>query len=222
MGSLKKPFERILSLVDRKRIFLEAITKRVPIIVKLNDGKLLSFRGLNLTAEGHMDGLVNEKSLVGSKQRVVTVFFYVKKDRLFLNTKLVKTDLGWRILNATDFYKLNRRESFRIDIPENIQINFHVTSAGGIPCNVSTRVIEYSAGGARVRWTTLPQIKKGFVLKGNLIWLKGKQFTISALVKHQPSAGIWGLEFVELDSVQTNRLKVLSIELQQMVNYLIR
>jgi hypothetical protein len=219
MGSTKQPFERILSLIDRKKIFLDIISQKIPVVIKLGDGKLISFRGINLTSEGHMEGLLNEKGVGPAKQRNVTVFFYLKKDRFFLNTKLLKNNLGWRILNATDFYKLNRRESYRIDVPDNLTINFQVTNAGGTPCNVTARVVEFSAGGARIRWPGNPIIKRGHILKGTWIWMKGKQFSVNALVKHQPVQGIFGLEFIEMDAVQMNRMKVLSIELQQMVNY---
>lgn len=219
MGSSKQPFERILSLIDRKKIFLDLISNKIPIIVKLSDGKLLSFRGINLTSEGHLEGLLNEKGLGASKQKTVVVFFYVKKDRYFVNTKLIKNNLGWRILNATDFYKLNRRDSYRIEIPDSIQISFQATNAGGTPCNITTRVIEFSAGGARIRWPGNPAIKRGQVLKGTWLWLKGKQFPITALVKHQPVQGVYGIEFIEMDTALSNRLKVLSIELQQLVNY---
>jgi hypothetical protein len=217
----KQPFERILSLVDRKKFFLKLVVDRSPVIVKFADGMLLSFRGLQVSKEGHLDGLANAKAMGSAKQRTVVVFFYSGRDRYFLNTKMVRMPTGiWRIMNSTDFYRLNRRESHRTVIPDSVSISLYVTSIAGHKARVQARVTDFSAMGARVRWASGQYINKGAIIRGSLIWLKGKEFPIYAAIKHRTKEGSVGIEFTNMDSVQANRLKILSIELQQLVNYL--
>jgi hypothetical protein len=108
----------------------------------------------------------------------------------------------------------------RTVIPEGISISLYITSLAGISCKVQCRVTDFSAGGARIRWTAGLVLSRGLAVKGTLIWLKGKEIPIQAVVKHRTKEGTFGIEFDHLDSVQTNRLKILSIEIQQLVNYL--
>lgn len=217
--AVKYPFERIISLVDRRKLFTELVQLKSAIIIKLSDNQVVSFRGLQVSPEGHLHGLANEKALEGASQRTVVVFFYSARDRYFVNTKLVRvTSGGWKILNSTDFYRLNRRESYRTIIPESIQISLQVTSINGSSSRLQARVNDFSAGGLRIRWTSSP-MENGTLLKGNLIWLKGREIPIEAAVKHRAKDGTYGIEFQNLDSLQMNRFRILNIELQQIVNY---
>ena len=216
----KQPFERILSLLDRKRFFSQLVTGKGALILKINDGSLLSFRGLQVSKEGHLDGLLNEKAMKGAQQRVAVVFFYSGRDRYFLNTKVVKLPSGlWRILNSTDFYRLNRRDAHRTMVPESVAIYFSVSAISGIPVKLQVRVSDFSASGALIRWAGSQSLSKGDVLKGKLIWLKGKEVPLYANVLHRTRDGAFGIEFTRMDSLQANRLRILSIELQQLVNY---
>ncbi len=208
-------------MVDRRKFFSKLVIDRAPVIVKFTDGKLLSFRGLQVSKEGHLDGLANAKAMGGAKQRTAVVFFYSGRDRYFLNTKMIKMPTGiWRVMNSTDFYRLNRREAHRTVIPDSVTISLYVTSIAGHKTRTQVRVTDFSALGARLRWPSGQYVNQGVMLRGNLIWLKGKEFPLYAVIKHRTKQGSVGIEFTNMDSVQANRLKILSIELQQLVNYI--
>lgn len=221
----RPPFERILSLVDRKKLFSRALSAQQPMACKFADQTLLFFQPKFITPEGHLEGDLNRSLPVSVKSRAAIVFFYVGRERFFINSKLIRTVIGWKLANCTDFYKLNRRESFRVETPDNIAISFHVTQVTGFDqqtsqkCNVTARVTEFSSGGAKVRWFGSPALSKGATIKGQLVWLRGKEIPLQAVVKHQTRDGLFGLQFLGLDSVQNARLRMLSIELQQLVNF---
>ena len=187
----------------------------------MNDGALASFRGLEVSKEGaNLDGLANEKAFAGAKQRVVVVFFYSGRERYFIRTKIMKLPTGmWRIMNSPEFYRLNRRDAHRTVIPESISLYLYVTSIDGASANTKVRISDFSATGVRVRWTGRDLPAKGSLLKANLMWLKGKEFQVFCRVKHLGRDGSLGLEFIELGPVQTSRFKILSVELQQIVNF---
>lgn len=197
------------------------LTDREPFVCKLADETVLHFLPRSITQESHLEGVLNKRLLDSAKTRNVTVMFHCGKDRYFLNTRIVRVPTGWRLKNCGDFYKLNRRGSFRVEVPASIQLGFNVISASGELCMTTARLVEFSAGGAQIRWpANASTIKKGSLLKGNLIWFRGRTVPVTAEVKHQMKPGIFGVSFLFSDSVQANRLKLMSVELQQMVNFL--
>lgn len=197
------------------------LTDRTPFICKFADGDVVHFLPRSITQESHLDGILSKRMMDSAKTRNITVMFHCGKDRYFLNTRLVRVPGGWRLKNCGDFYRLNRRGSFRVLIPASIQLSFNIISASDELCMTTARLVEFSAGGAQIRWPGNTQgIRKGSLLKGNLIWFRGKSVPVTAEVKHQMKPGIFGISFLFADSVQANRLKLMSIELQQMVNFL--
>ncbi len=218
---IKNPFERIISLLDRRKIFSKLVLQKSPIVLKLTDGSLASFRGLEVSKEGaNLDGLANEKAFGGSKQRTVVVFFYSGRERYFLRTKVIKLASGlWRIMNSTEFFRLNRRDAYRVSVPESINLYLVVTSVDGVAVKTQLRITDFSATGVKVRWAGRGLPNKSSLIKARLIWLKGKEFAVYGQIKHRTKEGSLGIKFIELDSVQSGRFRILSIELQQLVNY---
>lgn len=218
---VKNPFERIISLVDRRKAFAQLVLKKSPIVLKLNDGALASFRGLEVSREGaNLDGLANEKAFGGAKQRTVIAFFYSGRDRYFLRTKVVKLPSGlWRLMNSTEFFRLNRRDAHRSVVPDNLNIYLSVSSLDGVQSKSLLRVTDFSASGLKVRWVGRMPPEKGTLLRGHLIWFKGKEFSLHGKVKHRTKEGSVGIEFIDLNTMQASRFRILSIELQHLVNY---
>jgi hypothetical protein len=220
MTGYKEPFERIISLVDRKKILKKALSEDKQVICRTADGSMTPFIPLRVTDDGHLEGKLVERTSSKAKTRTAILFFYCGKDRYFISTKMVKQEHLWRAYISIEFYKLNRRQSYRTAVPTNARLSFYVTKVDSQICQVMARIVEFSMGGAQIRWFGSPSLAKGSNLKGKIVWFRNKEISVNAIVKHKLKDGIVGIQFTNLDSVQINRLKLMSVELQQFVNYL--
>ena len=210
----KAPFERIFSLVERKKILQRVVRDRIPVMLKVGSG-VFTLKPLSLDANFGVQGVCSEDSLKDFEK--VTALFYVDKDRYFLTTRLKKKDHIYTLLNDAQFFKLNRRNAFRIHLPPRLGVYFVTTSVRNIEVKRKMTVLEFSSGGAKLYWPNETKLAKGTILKGLLQWENGKILSLDCSVVHAPEAGIYGVRFVNLSTASQNRLKMLSIEFQRSI-----
>lgn len=213
----KAPFERILSQIDRRKILQRKISLKENIVCKISDGTIVNFVPVLLHADSSVEGLVYVRDNVNVNGRNVTAMFRVDKDLYFITSKLLKKDSRWRLVNSAEFYLLNRRESFRIEVPPQLGLNLSVNTVNRDVFNVSSRIVDFSSGGLRLRWAGEP-LEVHDIVKGHLLWFRDKKVPVTLEVRHA-SKEHCGLQFINMDAVQVSRLRNMSIELQQMVHF---
>ncbi len=213
----KAPFERVFSLIDRKKLFLKVAKEQIEVIIKNTRGELFHFKPHSIDKELSMLGDLLDGSVRDYEK--VTVLFYVDKERYFVNTRVKKNEEGVRILNDPQFYRLNRRTAFRVQVPAVVELSYQIYSIRNIEMNRKASVLEFSSTGARIYWTGDSKLSKGTILKGVLQWGKGKSLPVDGMVVHSPEKGIYALRFVSLNSILVNRLKMLSVEIQQAIHF---
>jgi hypothetical protein len=213
----KAPFERVFSLIERKKLLKRVAADKTKIHIKSARNEVLEFK-----VQGLDEGFNLEGKIFGSQPRdfeKVTALFYIEKDKYFLTTRLKQKGDSWVLLNDTNLYKLNRRTAFRVQVPTTMEMVLFITSIRNIEINKNVSVIEFSSGGARVHWYNDRKLSPGTPLKGVLQWGKGKVLPIDAVIMHSPAPGVFGLRFINLTNITMNRLKLLSLEVQQSLHF---
>ncbi len=208
----KSPFERVFSKIDRKKILQGVIKEKAKIFLKNAKNKLYQFQPSYVDEALNLYGyIVGEEPKDFEK---VTALFYYNKERYFITTRTKKKDGVWGLLSDQQFYRLNRRTAFRIQIPVSQEITFYISAIRNIEINRELRVVEISSGGARIYWNNPRRVAVGSVLKGSLQWGKGKILPVDAAIVHILEDGLFGLKFVHLSPSTHNRLKLLCLEIQ--------
>jgi hypothetical protein len=216
---VKAPFERIFSFAERKKILHKIAKENLKVIIKGPQNKVLELKAEEIDSAFNLSGNLNENPNNFKDFEKVTALFHVDRERYFLTTRLkIKKD-KWVLLDDQQFYKFNRRSAFRVDIPKKFPILFQVSSIRNIEVNKKAAVIEFSTTGARLQSTGDVRFSTGATLKGSLQWGKDKALLIDALVIHSPEKNIYGVRFINLNSATVNRLKMLSIEIQQTIYF---
>lgn len=213
----KPPFERVFSLIDRRKLLQRAAKEKIQIILKSTSGKISEFKIQSHDADFNLEGQV-----IGEPFRdfdKVTALFYIDKERYFLTTRIKKKVGYYQLLNDPQFFKFNRRNAFRITVPTSIELSYHIQSIRNIEVNKKVSVMEFSSTGARLFWPGESKLSKNTVVKGVLQWGKGKTLPVDCSVVHTPEKGIYGVRFVNLQASTVNRLKMLSIEIQQTIHF---
>jgi hypothetical protein len=212
----KSPFERVFSLVDRRKLLQSVARNHVTVILKNERNQVYIFKAEKMDKEFNLQGTVPNHS--GNSVEKVTALFYIDKERYFLTTKLkMKEGKVCVLLNDTQFFKFNRRNAYRITLDGTVEMSLQILTIRNIDVKKNIRVIEFSSGGARVHWTGNNKLSVGTIIKGVLQWRKGKFVPIDASVVHNLGNGIYGVRFVNLTPSLVNRLKMLSIEVQQTI-----
>jgi hypothetical protein len=213
----KPPFERVFSLIERKKLLQRVAKEKTKVLIKTPKNEVFEFRAFGVDASFNLEG-----QLSGGEVREydkVTALFYVAQDRYFITTRIKKKDGFHILLNDAQFYKFNRRSAFRVHLPESLEVSYYVSTIRNIEINRKVHVIEFSSGGARIQWVGEKRLANGTQLKGALQWGKGKVLPVEAVVVHNPQPGVYGLRFMNMTTVTMNRLKMLSIEVQQAIHF---
>ena len=214
----KEPFERVFSLIERKKLLTKVAHEKKKIILKNTDGEVFEFFPAYIDPKSFdITGLVT--GLDPKKKEKVVAMFYVDKDRYFMTTVLQKNENHWVLFSDQQFFKFNRRSAFRVEIPKDLEVSFFVNTVRNIELNRNVEMVEISATGAKILWVGETRLAKGTMLRGALQWGKGKVLPVEASVIHSPIKGAFGIRFINLNSILQNRLKMLVIEIQQTIHF---
>ena len=214
---VKAPFERVFSLVDRRRLLQRVIKDKVKVLLKTPNGHVMEFKTKNLDEGFNLNGQIIGGTL--NDYEKITALFYVDKDRYFLRTRIKKKKEYFQILNDPQLYRLNRRTAFRTQVPASFDLSYYVQTIRNIEINKKMTVLEFSSSGARLFWRSSTKLSKGTLLKGYLQWGSGKTIPVDCAVIHSPEVGLYGIRFVNLSSITLNRLKMLSVEIQHAIHF---
>ncbi len=214
----KEPFERVFSLIERKKLLAKVAHDKKKIVLKNTNGEVFEFLPAYLDPKSFdITGLVT--GFEPQKKEKVVAMFYVDKDRYFMTTIVQKQENHWVLFSDPQFFKFNRRSAFRVEIPNDLGVNFFVSTVRNIEINRTVEMVDISATGARILWIGETRLAKGTMLRGALQWGKGKVLPVEASVIHSPIKGAFGIRFINLNSILQNRLKMLVIEIQQTIHF---
>ena len=214
----KAPFERIFSLSERKKILTKVAKDNLKIVIKNSQSKVLEIKAEDIDSAFNLSGSLPSAGNYKDFDKV-TALFHLNNERYFLTTRLKIKDERWTLLNDPQFYRFNRRSAFRVYLPKDFNMIFQVASIRNIEMNKKANVLEFSTSGARLQVSGDIRFSTGATLKGSIQWGKDKVLPIDALVIHTPEKGIYGVRFINLTSSAVNRLKMLSIEIQQIIHF---
>lgn len=146
---ISKKHQQIFQPIDEKEastVLNEVILKQIPIQAKsppeaLINLTLVSFNGLEIRV---MNSGLSEKS-------EVTVLIELETTKYFSKGVVKAIKENDHIIKLSKIHKLQRRDTFRVQVPEKgFEANFEISSIGGAPQKFTTRLLDLSVGGAGV------------------------------------------------------------------------
>ncbi len=211
---VKSPFERIFSKIDRKKIFLGLIKSGQKIYLKTQSNQIIEFKPLATDEQLILHGEIL-KGLPTDFDKVTALFYY-NKERYFLVTRIKRSKDSWNLMSDHQFFRLNRRNAFRTNVPPSAELSLFVSTIRNIEILKKCQILELSSGGARVYWHITKRLAIGTPMKAIIQWGKDKMLPVDVVVVHQIDDEIYGLKFQHMGLTLQNRLKHLSIELQML------
>lgn len=228
----RSPFEKVRSLVERRKLFETLLNERSDILCKGEDESLFHFKPTVLAGDAVMEGWFSaiEKNPTGNTK--VLGNFAVGNEKYFFHAPLkVSGEEGSFEVNC-DVFRLQRRASLRLQIPASFGMYIAITEFQGKTMYTVAHIADVSAGGARIFFSEVyaasagtskdPGLRPGDKFKCVLRTSSKRNLDLYAVVKHSQKSVFhdeiieqFGIEFVDLTPLLQNRLLGMTMDLQQ-------
>lgn len=220
----KQAFDKIRSAVERRHLFENAMKEKTVLLCKFGEDEDL----VQLAVSAMQDEILvgrSEKPIRLQDQQTVLGNFAVGEDRYFFTGTVDIRGRYVSISTAVEVFKLERRKTLRVPVPEGYALTANLTEVNGRSIFQAAQVVDVSAGGIRLFLPQNPQgtgITVGSPLKGILRLPSTKTLDFDGTIRHlQTVSGEngdvrhFGLEFGACQASISQRLIVLTFDIQR-------
>jgi len=229
----KTPFEKVRSLIERRKIFEALLHEKTEILCKGEDETLFQLRPVSIVSDTLMHGWMEAIEGLPKKDTDILGNFTVGSERYFFRTSLKVTGEEGAFNLNSDVFRLQRRSSMRLQVNPIYEMYLAVTELKGKAVYSIAQLADVSAGGARIFFSDVDspiQAGNAKVLKlaiqdqfkAILHLGQKKSLEVQCLIKHTQQAVYrgavvehFGIEFVDLTPAVKNRLLSLTMDLQK-------
>jgi len=212
-----------VSSSERLRLFKDLATARGELICKGDRDEIYRLTVERATAKSELQCSIpfglsspkDEKELLGN--------FFLGGERYFFKTP-VKVDGDVVVLRMdADLFHLQRRQNYRIKIPESYQATLLISSLNKSAVKLTAQLSDLSGGGCRVILTaSTPVIQSDDVITAHVVVGKRDSLEVEGVVRHHKieKAGatnkqVFGIEFKTLSSQIEGRLFAITMDLHR-------
>lgn len=224
MTSKKEPFERIKSSRERLELFQSLSQLKLDLLCKAQEDSLFSFK-INSVDPKEVRGRLVAIDKIPSQGGAAVMQVVLEQDRYFFNCELEisgnEASFKWDV----PIYKLQRRSSFRIPIPESLEFSLNLIQLNGKAIFWEARVVDFSEGGIKCFLHDPDrQLSVADSLKLAVHAYHGKNLELEAVVRHAQKVAQYenihlhyGIEFINVSASVKSKLVALSLDLQRRI-----
>lgn len=229
----KTPFEKVRSLVERKKLFESLLNEQSEVLCKGEDESLFHLRPVSIVNDNLLQGWMQAIETLPTKDTEVLGNFAIGTERFFFQTMLKVSGEEASFQTSCDVFRLQRRSSLRLPVNPTYDMYLAVTECKGKSVYSIAQMADVSAGGARIFFSDIDSpvqagnskslnLQVNDTFRGILHLGSRKSLEVQCQVKHTQQAvhrGVviehLGIEFIELTTPVKNRLLALTMDLQK-------
>lgn len=149
--------------------------------------------------------------------------FFIGGERYFFKTPVrIEADIVILRMDA-ELFHLQRRQNYRIKIPENYPATLQISSYNKGPVKLSGHLVDLSSGGCRVTLTaSLPVLEAGSRIDGHIVIRNRDSLEIEGTIRYHKidkslstTQQVLGVEFKPLSSMIEGKLFALTMDLHR-------
>lgn len=230
----KSPFEKVRSLVERRKLFEALLIEQTEILCKGEDESLFNFKPIALVSDSLLQGYMTAIEKTPQQDLDALGNFSVGVDRYFFKApfKIMGDEAAFHV--ACDVFQLQRRATMRLHPHQDLGVYLALTEFQNKPIYTIAQIADISSGGARIFFSQVaspipastrmenPGLRQGDRFRCVLHLSDNKTLDLMAEVKHIQQAvhlgaivDHLGVEFVDFTPVVKNRLMAMTMDLQQ-------
>lgn len=225
----KLPFEKVRSLIERRKLFEQLIRAGGEIVCKGEDS-LFKLKPTQIQTGTSLQAEIEAIDVAPQEDLSAIGNFAIEADRYFFSGPLKIRGTQAELPLNCDVFRLQRRATLRITLSPQMGLFIAMTEFQERPVYVTVMVADISAGGARIYFGDLssqgqqkdPGLKSGSRFKAVIHPPSTRNIDVLCEVKHlhqsvlnQEAVTQYGIEFIEQTQAQKNRLIALTMDLQR-------
>ncbi|MCB0394151.1 MAG: PilZ domain-containing protein [Bdellovibrionales bacterium] len=194
----KNFFSKVETTEEMFKIYAKVAERSLPVTVQLKGRKGLQFVGDEFES-GMFTLIKNNKVEVFDNEEAIFMFD-LGVDKYFLKAKIKTLGKDKVIVDVKPaLFKLQRRESFRISIPEGYPAKIHITDVDGLKSDKKLFLFDLSGGGAGIEIPPTDDflLAAGQTIKGKILVNKNEH-PISGTIRHIREIGEEGKKFKKI------------------------
>jgi hypothetical protein len=209
---------------ERQRLFKDLATNRTQIVCKGESDQIYHFVADRTTPKNELLCTIPFGIPAPLKDNDLVCNFFIGGERYFFRTlATVEKDLV-HLKTDTELFHLQRRQNYRIKIPENYLSKFSISAANGFPVKVSGTLYDLSSGGCRVTVNAaLPVLGTGQEITGQVVIGNREPIDFEGTIRHYKMEGstpqttkqIFGVEFKPLSTFLEGKLFAVTLDLHR-------
>lgn len=214
-------FQKISDL-DKSKIFEQLLSQSIELSAKGSHSEAHRLALLSKDNQGRLElSLIVSNSIWPVNEKVLVNFVYQGR-RYFFQGNIEIQDQKIFIETKEPLYGLQSRQHPRLNIPHDIKALFTISTLGGMPVFLQSKVLDFGLGGLRVRVSGLePQIKMMDLMTGFLEIDKNVKVKLLAQVRHvtntkqgDAKAQMFGVQFASPSEADKAKLENIFVNLQ--------
>lgn len=211
-----------LSRDDEKiKLFADLASAQGEVLCKGKTESLVKLKAVHWHSKSmHIECLLNSSENLKNGEEFLGYFFLGGEKYYFEGTATVYSNRCQFPL-PKEMFHLQRRQNYRVRIPQSFQAHFDVTEINEAATKVHARLGDLSSQGCRlIEKAPGARFSTGDKVKGHLVINKNSPIELDAEVRHvkkEEGQQMVGLEFQNLSPIQENNLFALTMEIHKEV-----
>lgn len=208
---------------ERLRLFKDLATVRGEILCKGDSNDIYRFVVERATGKQELHCSIPFGLSLPTKEQELLGNFFIGGERYFFKTPVrVENDVVILRMDA-DLFHLQRRQNYRIKIPDSYQAQFLITSHNKRPIKLSGQIYDLSSGGCRVSLAAAdPILETEDRIDGHIAIGNREPLEIEGTIRHHKieksgalTKQIFGVEFKPLSTQIEGKLFAITMDLHR-------
>lgn len=226
MTAFKQTIFKRVHLSEKKKIFREIVSKRLGVVIKLNDDNMIQVKADNMLEDKILTCRGLAENSLGMGEIPVIVNFSIGYEKYYFHTKMTASPPIALIDVTTDLFLLQRRKQARMILPDNYDAFYSIINHRNEAVLYELRILDFSSGGCRLSYPSKePFFNTDEVVSGVLRLGKRRPIDMGGLVRHtftKPTDGIlpqvFGLQFHPLTKTMESKLLTIFMDIQREIS----
>jgi c-di-GMP-binding flagellar brake protein YcgR len=218
----KEIFKQVSRIEERTKLFADMAQAQTEVICKGKGEALCKLRATFWSEKSQNLECTLDSTAVLQNQEEFLGYFFIGGEKYYFEGRVTVAQDKFYIPLPKEMFHLQRRQNYRVRIPEKYQAFFTIGSVNSMPHTVTGNLADLSAQGCKVvHKLTAMQMKVGDKITGHLIIGKNSPIEIQGVIRHIKAEDTLknlqalGIEFENISPILENKLFALTMEIHK-------
>lgn len=218
----KEIFTLVSKEKEKVKLFQDLANARAEVICKGDSDNLCKLKAYSYNDQTHFLECNNNSTTVLKNGEEFLGYFFLGGEKYYFEGNIQVLHGAYSIALPKELYHLQRRQNYRVKVPESYGAHFDIFKVNGQPQPIKGVLANLSSQGCLVVYRMdNPLMKVGDKLDGNLFIGEREGIELEGIVRHikvddkNKVIQTFGIEFTPLNPILENRLFAITMEIHK-------